>query len=349
MAAFSPNLLEAATPDARMDALCQFIEFWLGPRRPDYGESTRTLSEHSLPMPLKRLYEFAGRWPNWDHQGPIQYAVPAFAHQDSLAALDTLKHESDGKVVFLHENQGVWNCRTLSHGDDPPVWCYGDQMDEQENWFTGERLVCDSLSRFLVTFVLQEITSGARLHLSDEGLTARFESQQSSVVPIWLDGPYVYDSRYNYFLWGDVLVANLWGDFFFAANTPAGIAFLTENQGSVNRIGLMMGQQWSLDIRSDGSAHIRHLRGQSDESAETPPGAFDFLDLLATLSAAGSNEGHYEENAVVYFFRKGQSGGVSGKYLHDNELVKSLFQLALQRSLPPKKTLADRFASEWPL
>ena len=145
-----------------MAALCEFMEFWLGPRRSSYGESPQAIGEHSLPMPLKRLYEFAGRWPSLDYEGPIQYAAPALSHQDSLAALHRLKYEGDGKVNFLCENQGVWDCRTLAEGEGRlPVWCYGDQMDEHEKWFTGERLVCDSLSRFLVTFVLQELTCGS--------------------------------------------------------------------------------------------------------------------------------------------------------------------------------------------
>src|SRR5438552_19191174 len=111
MDAFRPKLLGAATAGARMDALCEFIEFWLGPRQASYGESPQALAEHPLPMPLKRLYGFAGRWPSWDYEGPIRYAVPAFSHQDSLAALHDLKYEGDGKVNFLSENQAVWDCR----------------------------------------------------------------------------------------------------------------------------------------------------------------------------------------------------------------------------------------------
>ena len=58
------------------------------------------------------------------------YVVPAFAKQDNLVALDRLKTEQDGKIVFVSENQDIWDCRTLAQGDDPPVWCYGDQWDE---------------------------------------------------------------------------------------------------------------------------------------------------------------------------------------------------------------------------
>ena len=120
-----------------MDALCEFIEHWLGPRRPSYGESEEALASRSLPMPLKRLYQFAGRWPSVrDDQEPMQFVVPAFSHQDYLLTLPKLKVEGD-KIVFLNENQGVWDCRTLPEGEDPPVWRRGDQIDADRNLFTG--------------------------------------------------------------------------------------------------------------------------------------------------------------------------------------------------------------------
>ncbi|QDV35567.1 hypothetical protein [Tautonia plasticadhaerens] len=280
MDSFRPRLQEARSAGARMDALCEFSEFWLGPRRSDYGESARALGVFSLQMPLKRLYEFAGRWPHRDHRGSIQYTVPALSHQDSLMALHRLKRTEDRKIVFLQENQGVWDCRTLPEGDDPPVWCYGNQFDEHGNDFTGERVVCESLSRFLVTFVMQELTFGSRLYLSDEGLGARFASERDAAVPVWTNGLYVGGAVQDYYLWRGVLVANLFGDGKpLAANHEGGIRFLTENQGPVHEIALRMDRHWSLDIRSDGSARIRYLEWQTDESAEAPAGTFEFPAL----------------------------------------------------------------------
>jgi hypothetical protein len=348
MATFRPSLLEAATPAARMDAVCDFIAFWLGARRPNCGESAEAVGEHSLPMPLKRLYEFAGRWPNWDGQGSMKYAVPALSHQDSLAALQNLKYEADGKVVFLHENQAVWDCRTLAHGDDPPVWCYGDQMDERGNWFQGEKLVCDSLSHFLATFVFQELTFGSRFTLDDDGLSTRFLLEREWAVPVWTDGRYVHGWVHNYYLWGEVLVAERGSNRFLAANHHKGIEFLTENQGPVNRIGLMMGRPWSLDIQSDGSGRIRYLTSQIDEYAEAPAGSFDFGHLLATLIDMASDDGHYQSNAMVVFLRKGQRGGVRAKHVHDNKLVASLFRHALERSAAPNQALERRLVTTWP-
>ncbi len=48
---FRPKLLEAETAAARVDALCEFIEFLLGPRQPTFGESVSPL--YTLPFPFK--------------------------------------------------------------------------------------------------------------------------------------------------------------------------------------------------------------------------------------------------------------------------------------------------------
>jgi hypothetical protein len=346
MADFHPRLLEATTPAARMDALCEFIAFWLGERQPAYGETAESLAERSLPMPLKRLYEFAGRWPHWDREGSSNYVVPVFSHQDNLAALDRLKYEADGKVVFLHENQDVWDCRTLANGDDPPVWCHGDHMDESENWFRGEKLVCNSLSHFLVTFVLQELSLGARFKICDEGLSLRFTAERGSAVPVWTGGCYVHENPHDYHLWGDVLVAELWGARFFAANRASGIQFLTENQGPIIAIRLMMGLPWTLELQSDGSARVEFSKGKVKESAEARHATFAFADLVAKLSTAASDEGHHEQNATMFFFRKGQSGGIQGKHLHDRKLVTSLFRLVLERSADTHPALEQRLVAE---
>lgn len=347
MASVRPRLMDAVDPIARMDALCEFIAFWLGPRQPSFGESADAVAERQLPLPLIRLYLFAGRWPHWEQQGPTEYAVPALSHQDTLVLLQRVKLEPDGKIGFLIENQGVWDCRTLPGGEDPPVWCYGDQMDENENWFTGEKLVCDSLSRFLVTFVLQELTLGARLQLCDEGLANLFESHRASAIPIWMHGPYVHGSVHDFFLWGDVLVARLWEEYFFCANHQEGIEFLTRNQGTINLISLMMGQPWNLDIREDGSARFRYLRGQIDESVEASAHTFNFSDLVETFTLTASEQGDYHTNAMVFFHRKGQSGGVRGKHVHDRALIASLVQCALQKATESNPALERLFEAEW--
>jgi hypothetical protein len=348
MGTFRPRLLEAETAGPRMDALCAFIPFWLGPRQSSYGESAEALSGRPLPMPLRRLYQFAGRWPHRDHPGPIESTVPAFSHQDGLKALDNLGSAEDGKISFLVENQGNWNCRTLAEGDDPPVWCNGDQVDEEGD-FRGERLVCDSLSRFLTTFVLQELTLGSLLCLWDEGLSARFASERDAALPVWTGGPYVSGADRDFYLWGDVLVAELGGSPAFAANHDPGVAFLTTNQGPVRMINLRLGWTWRLFIRSDGSARTLYHRGPTERSAEARPGTFDFPGLLEVLSRMASDEGDLQRDALVCFQREGQMVLVQSKYLHDGELVKSLFRRAMGRTPWKNRALKRLWASEWPV
>ena len=141
MGTYRPKLMEAVTASDRMNALCTFIEFWLGPRQASYGESAQALSERSLPMPLKRLYEFAGRWPHW---GNSESAMPAFSHQDGLVAMEDLKSEDDGKIDVHVGEPGIIGAAGLSReGDDPPVWCYGELPGEDEQGGMGEMRVCD--------------------------------------------------------------------------------------------------------------------------------------------------------------------------------------------------------------
>lgn len=347
---FRPGPLEAGTATERADALCAFIEFWLGPRRPSYGEPAEAFRALRLPVPLRRLYEFAGRWPHWKHPEGMVYAVPAFSHQDRLVPLNRLTYDEAGKLVFLVENQGVWDCRTLPEGDDPPVWCNGDQFDEDGGSFQGERVVSDSLSRFLTIFVLQELAFGSRRCLCDEGLDARFAAEKDLATSVWTEGPYVHGKTANFHLWRNVLVADPWGqgELWLSANHEEGLRFLEANEGTINSIQVMIYRPWSLDIRADGSARLRYLKWQKDESAEAPAGTFDFTDLLTRLVAAASDEGQYERNALVSFHRQGQSGGAQCKHLHDGRLVTSLFRQALSGAIVPNGTLEHLFAAEWP-
>ena len=83
------GFLRKRTARARMDELEHFLEFWYGPRQPDYGEPEERLARLPLPYPLRRFYAFAGRWPPLHpsyegdrfytgHGGPL--ALRAFAY-----------------------------------------------------------------------------------------------------------------------------------------------------------------------------------------------------------------------------------------------------------------------------
>ncbi|HWE39290.1 MAG TPA: hypothetical protein VG406_22260 [Isosphaeraceae bacterium] len=348
MGSFRPRLLEATTAGDRMDALCEFLEFWLGPRQDDFGEPIEELDRRPLPMPLRRLYGFAGRWPRRDGRTPLAFAVPVLSHQDDLLLLDELTTADDGKLIFLHENQGVWSCRTLPKGDDPPVWCC-DHVDEAGKRSTRERLVCDSLSRFLATFVLEELTFGSRLCLLDDGLTDRFRSESAAAIPVWQDAPYVDRNDWNFFLWGDVLVFDHVVGVFMAANHPAGIAFLEANQWPMDRIRIFLFFRWDLEVEADGSARLVQRDAVAREQAVAPAGTFDFAGLREALDARATRDAHFEEDPMVTFHRRGQPGGVEARYLHDPSFVDDLLRRTLVAASPPNPALLRLLTKERPV
>jgi hypothetical protein len=105
------------TADDRLTGLESFLEFWLGPRRPEYGVPTDKLAEIELPLPLRRSYTFARRWP----PARLPYYENRFPTQDSFLPLKSM-YRSGPRLVFLTENQGVWHVSTLAgEGDDPDV------------------------------------------------------------------------------------------------------------------------------------------------------------------------------------------------------------------------------------
>lgn len=343
---FRPRLMEATTAAERMDALCEFIEFWNGPRRPEYGIPAEELDTRPLPMPLRRLYEFAGHWP--DREGwRGEFTVTSLSCEDSLLSFSKLGSTPDGKLVFVDENQGCWNCRTLTEGDDPPVWCYGEYVDAAGNWAVGEYFVCDSLSRFLTTFVLQGLMQSSRFEVSDDGLIARFQAERDRVIPVWTDGPYAGGRLYEFHRWGEVLSCGSVGrePSSLAANHPVGIAFLESNQGTICRISLIVELVWGLEVRKDGSARVSLSRSPGALAAVTPQGTFSFSEVTSRLTAALGGDG----DVRVAFFREGQHGGAVAvcQSVGDAMLVTELYRRALDRCGDP--TLDQRFRESWPL
>jgi hypothetical protein len=171
-----------------MTELERFIVFWLGPRLPEYGEPESALERALLPYPLRSLYEFAGQWPPVE---PLRKDQPnAFCVQDYLLPVSRLRRSDDGKVIFLVENQSCWTCATLSEGSDPPVWAEGDLSFPTRD--AGEwHLICNSLSRFLVSFCLQELLFGSLIGTDSNDAERLFSWQHENLIPLWIDGPFV--------------------------------------------------------------------------------------------------------------------------------------------------------------
>lgn len=155
--------------------LQQFIERWHGYRKPWYGISEDKLNATRLPDPLRWIYGYAG---SWDGQ---HYWATLIGNQDCLANFEEL-YTLDGKLVFAHENQGVWCVGTELDGSDPPVWVHLDGK--------GWKLLDDSLMHFLTTLILHETVFGCRHLASRIDARTALLAAGFSVIPLWLDAPY---------------------------------------------------------------------------------------------------------------------------------------------------------------
>jgi hypothetical protein len=249
-----------------------------------------------------------------------------FSIQDHLRLPDRLEQAADGKLVFLDENQGNWSCATLPEGDDPPVWVE-DVFDVYQQGRWG--LVTDSLSKFLVTFCLQELLFGSRLCLSDDNLSRLFDSSADDVIPLWLNGSYAQWSRgFSFYLFhGSVLVGQLHGGIWFGADAEDGVRFLTAHQGAIRAVELGLHSSWSLSIEADGSAELTYPNWE-DSSATIPAGTFDFGAVRDELLAACSGS-RVPRAWYVCFPRWGQTSS-QGVGVKDTRLARRIFRRALQ-------------------
>lgn len=162
-------------PDYLQARLEAFITRWHGWRKSWFGVAPEKIQQTKLPKPLAWLYGFAGEWHGryyWD---------TLLGNQDCLIKFEDL-FIRDGKLVFINENQRVWQVSTDSAGEDPPVWTCVDD---------GEWQPLDmSLTRFLVTFVLHETVLGCRYVGSGEDVITKLADGGMHVSPLWLKHPY---------------------------------------------------------------------------------------------------------------------------------------------------------------
>ncbi len=217
----------------RLDELERFLEFWYGPRRPEYGEPEERFRKVSLPYPLRRFYAFAGRWPaaRQLYRGDTFYEGHGGHH---LQPLNGVKALPRGRLRFFMEYQGDFDGLTLAEGDDPPVWIKGV-------WGEGERgtaQVSDSLSKFLVTHCLMatlyEFTNSPCNAWADPlagnaNLAEWFRRSRADAVRIW-SADHRPCSNYVgsfFLLHGSILVHQVGPSAYrFGALHPGGVALL---------------------------------------------------------------------------------------------------------------------------
>jgi hypothetical protein len=325
-----------------MHELERFIVFWLGPRRPEFGEPLAALERRRLPTPPRRLYAFAGRW---TRQHPdVNEESPIFSIQEHLRPPDRLEFTADGKLVFLDENQGNWTCATLPEGDDPPVWVQ-DVFGTYQQGPWG--LVTDSLAGFLVTFCLQELLFGSRCCVADTRLAHLFKSSRHEAVPVWTNGRYPYwDNSFSFHLWhGSVLVGQVGGGLWCGANDEVGVRFLAAHQGAIREVGLGLHFSWSLSSFPDGSAEVT-LPNWTDSTGRIPAGTFDFAAVRDRLQAACSEGSTDGAGWYAVFARSGQSS-TRGLAVHDASLARDLFRRAFA-SVASKEASFDELVAKFP-
>jgi hypothetical protein len=203
--------MEPIIPDtnteARMAALEQFLQRYLGPRRPEFGTPADDLQSIAMPAPLLRFFKFAGRWPGHNPRTPY---ANRFCIQDTLCALRKNKYVPtlqlmENLLVFVWENQGVWVAATEQAGGDPPVWISENCSHRVavKEWRQLEK----PLSHFLVSFVLQEVMFGSEILAVAPGALARFEESGVKIERVWINGEYAWDfARPSYFLAGESIL-----------------------------------------------------------------------------------------------------------------------------------------------
>ena len=76
-------LIPDSSTEARMAGLEQFLQRYLGPRRPEFGAPKDEVQSIEMPAPLKRFFSFAGRWPGQNPKSPY---ANRFCMQDKLCA-----------------------------------------------------------------------------------------------------------------------------------------------------------------------------------------------------------------------------------------------------------------------
>jgi len=153
---------------ARLEA---FITRWHGDRKPWFGIAAEKIEQTQLPQPLGWLYGFAGEWHGRNYWDTL------LGNQDHLIHFEDLAIR-DGKLVFVNENQGVWQVGTDPAGEDPPVWACIDDGPWQ--------LLDDSLTRFLVTFALHETAYGCDHSGSADDVIGQLTDAGMHVSPLWL-------------------------------------------------------------------------------------------------------------------------------------------------------------------
>ena len=227
--------------NTRIDALFEFIEYWMGPGKPEYGipiEKDRGL----LPPPLLRIIEFAGNWPG--RNGNL------LSNQNFLT--NQVHVSEDERIHVIYENQNVCDWVTEPAQEDPPVWNMGEYDDE---W----KKVNESLTSFLIIHCLYEITFGSRFWLWDTALEDSFANWERTYELTCLSGFNREASKDVYkfdMIEGEVIrMQSPYVDPTFAAQSDMGIQLLNRFRSRPSSVRFAS-EKWECTIDKTGSFEI---------------------------------------------------------------------------------------------
>jgi hypothetical protein len=185
--------------DNPIPALLEFVFAWVTGLSAKHRIAASQIPSF-VPPPLRAIYELTGNWPipytgQWR---PPRWVPGLFGRQDHLLPPDQLVVTGE-RFTFIHENQGVWSCETLTNEANPPVFSDAFTMDQRDE---GMREICPALAHFLTTFCFHELTFGSRyLFCPDSEPWNPSELVNGDLKPLWLDGMYAYKGlKYSFFI-----------------------------------------------------------------------------------------------------------------------------------------------------
>ena len=193
-------------PKELMLALDRFLSIYYGDRQVEFEPNLREIAARRIPTSLKYFYSFVEKYPG--KRGALTTQDVLYLQRDKCT------HKN--KLLIVGENQGCWCCGTEIDGENPPVWVEDDDYGKEKFGFATWRLVCNSLSQFLVTFSLQETLFASKYikyignfnqKANLEKLLSALERQGYEVNLLW-QGKYAWDvihkeeyktTSFNYF------------------------------------------------------------------------------------------------------------------------------------------------------
>lgn len=189
--------------EQRITTLDEALDFLLDFHAPSLG-SEASIDYHftedsPIPLPLRKVYTAFGDRRNCEFDPT--------SGQDTLSPPDDLPR-IDNYVHFVNESQACWSCAYLADaGDDPPVYLVADDGPEKR---------CNSLSEFLITFLLQEAIMVAPHMAHHEGEKSACAALKPEVEPLWLDAVYSQPNPSHSFHWAPeprILIMRFHGDY----------------------------------------------------------------------------------------------------------------------------------------